>query len=180
MKSGGPRSGTEIRGPRSNQPPPNPTPPPISPQSPPMPPAQSPRHAPRTSSPRAFIAAGTAGTHASTPTAHLGPSPHPKPPPNPIPSRAGWGGGAAWGQVTVPTASATVAARPRGLEHGASLGWVVSARWGSPRGPPAHSHCREKPWLRLRPRSLTVRTCGRRGDILGYSLGQGDAEHPFP
>lgn len=35
MKSGGPRSGTEIRGPRSNQPPPNPTPPPISPQSPP-------------------------------------------------------------------------------------------------------------------------------------------------
>lgn len=76
---------------------------------------------------------------------------------------------------------------PRPWQHPGFRGWSIEHLPGGCPGkvgvtprPSAHSHCREKPWLRVMPRSLTVRTCGGRGDILGYSLDGGEGEEGLP
>lgn len=101
------------------------------------------------------------------------PSPHPTPP---VPSCAGGGHAAAGDSPQCPLHSSILASRA-GASSISQVGGPGEV--GVTPRPPAHSHCREKPWLRLMPRSLTVRTCGGRGDILGYSLGRRELENAF-
>lgn len=123
LKSGGmesrePRSGTKTGGTTATGCPP------------PLPHAThlSPFHALRTSSPHAFIAAGTAGTPTPPPRTMQG---HPAAkPPSHAPCVPSCAGGDTQQQVTVPSAPSMAASRLQGLEQRASPGWVVLERWG--------------------------------------------------